>query len=81
MFLTLIIKAGGDMSNGAKVQYGINGKGSVYLGWGRGRIYFKKDMETGEIEWWDPSASQDPIVSALLINRAKAIYRQDQDAD
>jgi hypothetical protein len=69
------------MSNGAKVQYGINGKGSVYLGWGRGRIYFKKDLETGEINWWDPKASQDPTVSALLISRAQAIYRKDQDAD
>ena len=66
------------MSNGAKVQHGINGKGSVYLGWGRGRIHFKKDLETGEINWWDPSAGQDPTVSALLISRAKAIYHNEQ---
>jgi hypothetical protein len=31
---------------GAKVTYGIDGKGSIFLGWGRGSILFQKNAKT-----------------------------------
>jgi len=62
--------------NGAKVVCNSDGSGTVYLGWGRGRIVFTKNKETGELEWSDPSNCPDPNVQDLLIKRAKAIYRE-----
>jgi len=59
---------------GSKVTHGINGKGSVLLGWNRGTILFEKNMETGEVTFSDPDSSKNPNVSQLLINRAKEIY-------
>lgn len=66
---------------GSKVTYGINGKGSVLLGWGRGTILFEKDAETGKVVFKDPGSSKNPNVSQLLINRAKEIYALHEDKD
>ncbi len=65
------------MTNGAKVTYGENNKGAVWLGWGEGRVFFEKDPTTGEITWIDPS--EDARVSQILISRAKAIYKKVQN--
>tara|TARA_R110000824_G_scaffold201595_1_gene385621 strand:- start:106 stop:318 length:213 start_codon:yes stop_codon:yes gene_type:complete len=62
--------------NGARVVRNSDGSGTVHLGWGRGRIIFTKNKETGELEWSDPSNCPDPNIQALLINRAKAIYKE-----
>ena len=66
---------------GSKVTYGINGKGSVLLGWGRGTILFEKDAETGKVVFKDPGSSKNPNVSQLLINRAKEIYAFHEDKE
>ena len=66
---------------GSKVTYGINGKGSVLLGWGRGTILFEKDAETGKVVFKDPGYSKNPNVSQLLINRAKEIYAFYEDKE
>jgi hypothetical protein len=65
------------MTNGAKVTYGENNKGAVWLGWGKGRVFFEKDPTTGEITWIDPS--EDARISQILISRAKAIYKKVQN--
>tara|TARA_R110000764_G_scaffold170833_1_gene257785 strand:- start:325 stop:540 length:216 start_codon:yes stop_codon:yes gene_type:complete len=65
--------------NGSRVVYNQNGGGVVHLGWGRGRIVFSKNEETGELEWSDPNNCPDPGVQALLINRAKAFYREENN--
>ena len=65
--------------NGARVVRNSDGSGTVYLGWGRGRIIFTKNKETGELEWSDPNNCPDPNVQALLINRAKAFYREENN--
>ena len=33
----------------------------------------------GELEWSDPNNCPDPDVQALLINRAKAFYREENN--
>tara|TARA_R110000824_G_scaffold83578_3_gene209162 strand:+ start:379 stop:594 length:216 start_codon:yes stop_codon:yes gene_type:complete len=65
--------------NGSRVVYNQNGGGVVHLGWGRGRIVFSKNEETEELEWRDPNDCPDPYVQALLISRAKAIYREENN--
>ena len=65
------------MTNGAKVTYGENNKGAVWLGWGRGKVLFEKDPTTDEITWIDPS--EDARISQILISRAKAIYKKVQN--
>ena len=65
------------MTNGAKVTYGENNKGAVWLGWGKGKVLFEKNPKTREITWLDPS--DNPSVSAILISRAKAIYKKVQN--
>ena len=65
--------------NGARVIYNQNGGGVVYLGWGRGRVVFSKNEETGELSWRDPNNCPDPDVQALLISRAKAVYMGEKD--
>ena len=69
------------MSNSAKVSYGREGKGRVFLGWGRGSCSFELDEQTGrpiENKWKCLSTTQDPNVSALLISRAKTILLKEQ---
>ena len=65
--------------NGARVIYNQNGGGVVYLGWGRGRVVFSKNEETGELSWRDPNNCPDPDVQDLLINRAKAVYKESKN--
>ncbi len=82
MFLASTIKAGIDMSNGAKVKWKTNGKHLVYLGWGRGNVSFEVDEETGEPKNWENlSPSPDPSVNDLLISRAQAIFRKEQNVE
>ena len=59
---------------GAKITYGIDGKGSVFLGWGRGSILFQKNAKTKEITFADPNEHKNPKVTPLLISRAKEIF-------
>tara|TARA_R100001377_G_scaffold80978_1_gene60199 strand:- start:2086 stop:2298 length:213 start_codon:yes stop_codon:yes gene_type:complete len=66
--------------NGARVVCNSQGGGVVHLGWGRGRIVFSKNEETGQLEWSDPNNCPDPDVQDLLISRAKAIYKGNKDA-
>ena len=82
LFLASSIKAGIDMSNGAKVKWKTNGKHLVYLGWGRGNVSFEVDEETGEPKNWENlSPSPDPSVNDLLISRAQAIFRKEQNVE
>ena len=70
------------MSNSAKVSYGREGKGRVFLGWGRGTCSFELDEQTGkpiENKWKCLSPAKEPSVSALLISRAKAVLRKEQE--
>ena len=70
------------MSNSSKVSYGREGKGRVFLGWGRGSCSFELDEQSGkpiENKWKCLSTTQDPNVSALLISRAKTILRKEQE--
>jgi len=66
---------------GSRVTHGINGKGSVLLGWNRGTILFEKNMETGEVTFSDPhpNSMKNSNVSQLLIKRAKEIYAFHED--
>ena len=69
------------MSNSAKVSYGREGKGRVFLGWGRGTCSFELDAQTGkpiEEKWRCLGRDKEPNVSALLISRAKAVLRKEQ---
>ena len=47
LFLASTIKAGGDMSNGAKVKWRTDGKHLVYLGWTIQEFYQNKGEENG----------------------------------
>ena len=70
------------MSNSAKVSYGREGKGRVFLGWGRGTCSFELDEQTGkpiENKWRCLGPAKEPNVSALLISRAKAVLRKEQE--
>ena len=70
------------MSNSAKVSYGREGKGRVFLGWGRGTCSFELDAQTGkpiEDKWRCLGPAKEPNVSALLISRAKAVLRKEQE--
>jgi len=70
------------MSNSAKVSYGREGKGRVFLGWGRGTCSFELDEQTGkpiENKWKCLGPAKEPSVSALLISRAKAVLRKEQE--
>ena len=70
------------MSNSAKVSYGREGKGRVFLGWGRGTCSFELDEQTGkpiEDKWKCLGPAKEPNVSALLISRAKAVLRKEQE--
>ena len=51
--------------NGARVVCNSQGGGVVHLGWGRGRIVFSKNEETGELEWSDPNNCPDPDVQDI----------------
>ena len=69
------------MSNSSKVSYGREGKGRVFLGWGRGTCSFELDEQTGkpiENKWKCLGPAKEPSVSALLISRAKVILRKEQ---
>jgi len=70
------------MSDSSKVSYGREGKGRVFLGWGRGTCSFELDEQTGrpiENKWRCLGPAKDPNVSALLISRAKTILRKQQE--
>lgn len=70
------------MSNSARVSYGREGKGRVFLGWGRGTCSFELDEQTGkpiENKWRCLGPAKEPSVSALLISRAKAVLRKEQE--
>jgi len=70
------------MSNSSKVSYGREGKGRVFLGWGRGTCSFELDEQTGkpiENKWRCLGPAKEPSVSALLISRAKAVLRKEQE--
>ena len=70
------------MSNSSKVSYGREGKGRVFLGWGRGTCSFELDEQTGkpiEEKWRCLGPAKEPSVSALLISRAKAVLRKEQE--
>ena len=69
------------MSNSARVSYGREGKGRVFLGWGRGTCSFELDEQTGnpiENNWKCLGPAKEPSVSALLISRAKVVLRKEQ---
>jgi hypothetical protein len=59
---------------GAKVTYSIDGKGVVFLGWGRGTILFQKNAKTKKVTFVDPNEHKNPRVTPLLISRAKEIF-------
>ena len=69
------------MSDSSKVSYGREGKGRVFLGWGRGSCSFELDEQTGkpiENKWKCLGPAKEPSVSALLISRAKTILLKEQ---
>ena len=78
----MVLRRGGPMSNGAKVKWRTDGKHLVYLGWGRGNVSFEVDEETGEPKNWENlDPSPDPNVNDLLISRAQAVFRKNQDVN
>ena len=59
-----------------KVELGEDSVGTVHLGFGRGKVHFKKNSEGKIVEWWLPE-EKEPHVEAALIKRARDIYKKE----